>query len=64
MGSTGNAGSGYLGPQYEPFASTATAGCRISPTPYTCGRRPSSAASDLLRFMEQEFGQRPQGRAV
>lgn len=53
MGSTGNAGSGYLGPRYEPFGVSSNGQLQYftSPlvTPQIQDRR-----SDLLNFMEQE----------
>lgn len=55
MGSTGNAGSGYLGPQYEPFTLD-----RDGRLPYFTEPLVQAAAQqrrgDLLRFMEEEFG--------
>lgn len=55
IGSTGNAGAGYLGPRYEPFSMGHD--CRMpyfsTPigTPQTQQRR-----GELLRFLEDQFG--------
>src|SRR5262249_12446832 len=54
IGSTGNAGAGYLGPRYEPFSMGHD--CRMpyfstpGGTPQTLQRR-----GDLLRYMEEQF---------
>jgi hypothetical protein len=54
-GSTGNAGSGYLGPQYEPFGLERAGKLPYFTSPYTT--EPSEQRrEDLLSFMEQEFG--------
>jgi len=53
--STGNAGAGFLGPQYEPFGVS-----RDGKMPYFTGRYTTDQSEqrrdDLLRFMEAEFG--------
>jgi hypothetical protein len=55
MGPVGNAGSGYLGPKYEPFHLD-----RDGRLPYFTASPLTPAAAErrtnLLRFMEQEFG--------
>jgi len=55
IGPVGNAGAGYLGPQYEPFSLGRDNQLPYFTTPYVtpaAGER----RTDLLRFMEQEFG--------
>lgn len=55
MGPTGNAGSGYLGPEYQPFSVG-----RDGRLPYfTESNLPPAVEAkrnDLLKFMEEEFG--------
>jgi hypothetical protein len=53
--STGNAGAGYLGPQYEPFNITRDGKLPYFTSPYTT-EKAEERRDDLLRFMEQEFG--------
>jgi hypothetical protein len=54
-GSTGNAGAGYLGPQYEPFGVGRDGRMPYFTTPYTT-EQTEQRRDDLLRFMEQGFG--------
>jgi hypothetical protein len=54
MGPVGNAGAGYLGPNYEPFSLDRDGRLPYFTSPYTsadAGKR----REDLLRFMEGEF---------
>jgi hypothetical protein len=51
MGPCGNAGSGYLGPRYEPFSIDRDGKMPYFTTPYLDGAR-DRRRSDLLRFME------------
>jgi hypothetical protein len=53
-GSTGNAGSGYLGPNYEPFSIDRTGRMPYFTTPYGTPQT-EQRRGDLLRFMEDEF---------
>jgi len=59
-GSTGNAGSGYLGPQYEPFSVGRDGRLPGHTTPYSAPES-ETRRNDLLRFMENEFGQDHKG---
>lgn len=56
MGSTGNGGAGYLGPQYEPFSLG-----RVGRLPSFSGSNLSEEAerkrADLLRFVQNEFAE-------
>jgi hypothetical protein len=55
MGPVGNAGAGYLGPQYEPFSIDRDGRLPYFTSQYTT--EPAEARrDDLLRFMETEFG--------
>ncbi|HYT92825.1 MAG TPA: DUF1501 domain-containing protein [Gemmataceae bacterium] len=56
FGPTGNAGSGYLGPRYQPFSLDRTGRLPYFTEPYLRGQAPQRRA-DLLNFVEQEFGQ-------
>jgi hypothetical protein len=53
--STGNAGAGYLGPQYEPFGISRDGKLPYFTSPYTTPQA-EERRDDLLRFMEQDFG--------
>lgn len=53
MGPTGNAGAGYLGPQYEPFGIERTGNLPYFTSPYLPSAN-ESRRNDLLRFMEAE----------
>src|SRR5262245_52396485 len=55
MGPVGNGGAGYLGPKYEPFHLDRTGRLPYFTSPYL---QPPAAErrTNLLRFMEQEFG--------
>jgi hypothetical protein len=55
MGSTGNAGSGYLGPMYEPFHLSHDGRLPYNTSSYTTPEG-EQRRGDLLRFMESEFG--------
>ncbi len=55
MGSTGNAGSGYLGPQYEPFSLGHDGRLPYHTSSYMTPDG-EKRRGDLLRFMEEEFG--------
>ena len=56
MGPTGNAGSGYLGPTYQPFSIGRDG--RLPPfTDSYLGVDAEQRRSDLLKFVEEEFGQ-------
>src|SRR5947207_14753477 len=55
MGPVGNAGAGYLGPRYEPFNLGRTGQMPYFTTPYTSAES-HQRRSELLRFMEGEFG--------
>lgn len=54
MGSTGNAGSGYLGPRYAPFSLGRDGRLPYFTAPYVQGAA-QQRRSDLLRFVESEF---------
>jgi hypothetical protein len=54
-GSTGNAGAGYLGPQYEPFTVGRDGKMPYFTAPYTT-EQAEKRRDDLLRFMDEEFG--------
>jgi hypothetical protein len=54
-GSTGNAGSGYLGPLYEPFG-VGRVGKPPSFTEPYLPEQGEQRRGELLRFMEEEFG--------
>jgi hypothetical protein len=54
MGSTGNAGAGYLGPRYEPFHLDRDGRLPYFTQPYLQGPN-QNRRSDLLRFMEEGF---------
>jgi hypothetical protein len=56
MGPTGNAGAGYLGPQYEPFALDRSGKLPYFTGPYTTPDG-EKRRDDLLRFMETEFAE-------
>ena len=56
MGPCGNAGSGYLGPQYEPFSLDRDGRLPYFTTPYTTPQA-EQRRDDLLRFMESDFAQ-------
>src|SRR5262245_10868792 len=53
-GSTGNAGAGYLGPNYEPFGVSRDGKLPYFTTPYGTPQT-EQRRGDLLRFMEDEF---------
>ena len=53
MGPTGNAGSGYLGPRYEPFGIERNGNMPYFTSPYLPAAN-ESRRNDLLRFMEAE----------
>lgn len=55
MGPTGNAGAGYLGPQYEPFGLGRDGRLPYFTQPYAT-EQAEQRRGDLLRFMEKEFG--------
>ncbi|HWG43881.1 MAG TPA: DUF1501 domain-containing protein [Gemmataceae bacterium] len=59
MGSTGNGGAGYLGPQYEPFSLGRDGRLPYFTEPYL---KPEAEQrrGDLLRFMEQDFAREHQ----
>src|SRR5947209_559889 len=54
MGPTGNGGSGYLGPRYQPFTLDRTGRLPYFTAPYLTGAA-EQRRTDLLRFVEQEF---------
>jgi hypothetical protein len=54
-GSTGNAGAGYLGPHYEPFTLSRDGKLPYFTTPLGT-EQSEQRRSELLRFVEQEFG--------
>ena len=54
MGPTGNAGSGYLGPQYEPFSLGRDGALPYFTAPYLTPPVEQRRA-DLLKFVEDEF---------
>ncbi len=54
MGSTGNAGAGYLGPQYEPFGIDRTGRLPYFTTSYLTPAG-EQRRNELLRFMERDF---------
>ncbi|MBI1916867.1 MAG: DUF1501 domain-containing protein [Planctomycetes bacterium] len=54
MGSTGNGGSGYLGPQYEPFGLDHTGRLPYFTAPYVDAQADQRRA-DLLRFLEDVY---------
>jgi hypothetical protein len=54
MGSTGNAGSGYLGPKYEPFGIDRTGRMPYFTTSYLTPEADAKRA-DLFRMVEDEF---------
>jgi hypothetical protein len=54
MGPTGNAGAGYLGPNYEPFGIGRDARLPYFTQPYADAQT-EQRRGDLLRFMEDEF---------
>jgi hypothetical protein len=59
MGPTGNAGSGYLGPQYQPFGIGRDG--RLPPfAASTLNPQVEDRRSDLLRFVEQGFAEQHQ----
>lgn len=55
MGPVGNAGAGYLGPNYEPFTLDRGGRMPYFTTPYLAADA-ENRRNDLLRFVEQEFG--------
>jgi len=55
MGPTGNAGAGYLGPQYEPFSVGRDGRLPTFTAPYITGQA-QQRRSDLLDFMETRWG--------
>ncbi len=55
MGSTGNAGSGYLGPVYEPFHIDRTGRMPYFTSPYL-NEADEARRAELFRFVEGEFG--------
>jgi hypothetical protein len=55
MGPTGNAGAGFLGPNYEPFSIDRNGRMPYFTAPYTAPDA-EQRRSDLLRFVETEFG--------
>lgn len=56
MGSTGNGGSGYLGPRYEPFGVSQDGRLPYFTEPYVIGPA-QQRRGDLLSFMENRFAQ-------
>jgi hypothetical protein len=62
MGPTGNAGSGYLGPQDEPFRLGRDGRLPYFNQPYLNAEAEMRRA-DLLRFMEKEFAQEHRAEA-
>jgi hypothetical protein len=54
MGPVGNAGAGYLGPNYEPFGLDRTGRLPYFTAPYGTPES-EQRRGDLLRFMEEEF---------
>jgi len=54
MGPAGNAGSGYLGPQYQPFSLDRDGRLPYFTEPYAVGEAAQRRA-DLLRFVESDF---------
>src|SRR5262249_42019816 len=56
MGPVGNAGSGFLGPQYAPFTLDRTGRMPTFTTPYAAADTEKRRA-DLLRFVEDGFAQ-------
>ena len=55
MGSTGNAGAGYLGPAYEPFSLGREGRLGSFTSPYLSEENEKQRA-DLFRLVEKEFG--------
>jgi hypothetical protein len=55
LGPTGNAGAGFLGPQYEPFSLGRDGKLPYFTQPYTTPEA-ERRRDDLLRFVEDEFG--------
>jgi hypothetical protein len=56
MGPCGNAGAGYLGPQYAPFSLNRDGGLPYFTSPYVQGAA-QQRRNDLLNFMETNFAQ-------
>jgi hypothetical protein len=56
MGPCGNAGAGYLGPQYSPFSLNRDGGLPYFTSPYVTGPA-QERRNDLLNFMETEFAE-------
>jgi Protein of unknown function (DUF1501)/TAT (twin-arginine translocation) pathway signal sequence len=56
MGPCGNAGSGYLGPQYQPFGLERDGRLPAFTTPYL-GAEAELSRNDLLRFVDDGFAQ-------
>jgi hypothetical protein len=61
MGSTGNAGAGYLGPRYEPFHLDRDGRLPYFTQPYLQGPN-QNRRGDLLRFMEEGFAKEHQAQ--
>jgi hypothetical protein len=59
MGPTGNAGAGYLGPQYEPFGIGRDGRLPYFTSPYATPQA-EQRRGDLLRFMEDGFAREHQ----
>jgi hypothetical protein len=62
MGPCGNAGSGYLGPQFQPFTLERNGRMPLFTTPYL-GPEAERSRNDLLTFVEQGFAQDHKGNA-
>jgi hypothetical protein len=56
MGPTGNAGAGYLGPNYEPFSIDRTGQLPTFSAPIVPNET-AQRRGDLLRFLEEQYGQ-------
>jgi hypothetical protein len=61
MGSTGNAGAGYLGPRYEPFHLDRDGRLPYFTQPYLQGPN-QNRRGDLLRFVEEGFAREHQAQ--
>lgn len=59
MGPVGNAGSGYLGPRYEPFSLGRDGRMPYNTSPYA-NPESEQRRNDLLRFLESEFSKENQ----
>jgi hypothetical protein len=63
MGSTGNAGAGYLGPRYEPFSVGRDGRLPSFTAPYA-NEQVAQRRGDLLRFMEEQFATNHQAEVL